>query len=220
MIITIDGPSGSGKSTAARNLARILKIACLDTGATYRAVTLRAMRAGVDMSDEQAMLAVARDMDLQMTAAPHGLRVLLDGDDVTDAIRTAEVTDNAKYAASSPLVRRVLTELQRKIGIQLGSFVTEGRDQGSAVFPDADIKFFLVAEPDARAERRVGDFAKAGEQLSQDQVHQAMTKRDESDRSRSVGPLIEPEGAIRVDTTHNTMDETAAQLMRHVEAVK
>ena len=208
MIITIDGPAGSGKSTAARKLAETLGIAFLDTGATYRAVTLEALRSDADMEDDRALSQIARQMNLEMHPNPNGVRVLMKGLDVTDEIRSAEVTENTHYIARSPATRKVLVELQRDIARQLGDCVTEGRDQGSVVFPDADVKFYLLASPEARAQRRCEEMTAAGQDVSYEQILQAIEQRDSSDMNRSVGPLVKPDGAVEVDTTDNTLDQT------------
>jgi cytidylate kinase len=216
MIITIDGPAGSGKSTAARQLARRLGITYLDTGATYRAVTLRAMRLGVDMADEAALARVAREARLELFPASTGLRVSLDGQDVTGEIRTPEVSEKSHYVARSGACRAVLVELQRKIGLALGDFVTEGRDQGSVVFPDADFKFYLDAKPEVRAQRRCAELQAAKQDADCRQVLAAIVQRDERDMGRSVGPLVKPAGSIVIDTTSNTIEETMLQLLKHV----
>jgi cytidylate kinase len=220
MIVTIDGPAGSGKSTAARNLARRLGVAYLDTGATFRAATLKAMRENVDLSDEQALAATARDMQLDMQPTDNGLRVLLDGADVTDEIRTRKVTENAHHAAGSPAVREVLAELQRQIGRRLGSFITEGRDQGSVVFPDADVKFYLSAHAEIRAMRRCEEMRSRGEDVEFEEVLHAIEQRDNRDRSREVAPLARPQGALEIDTSHTTPDEVADALQAAVEAAR
>ncbi len=218
MIITIDGPAGSGKSTAARLLAGSLGIAFLDTGATYRAVTLKALRAGIDMEDETALPALARDSDLKLTPSESGSRVLLDGQDVTREIRSEEVSDMSYYVASSPKVRDVLVSLQRRLGAELGDFVAEGRDQGSVVFPEADIKLFLDASPEVRARRRFEEIAAAGEKVEYEAVLRAIIDRDSRDRTRDVAPLVKPEGAIEIDTSGKTIEQTAAEVLRVVEA--
>jgi cytidylate kinase len=218
MIVTIDGPAGSGKSTAARRLAAALGIACLETGATYRAVTLAGIRRGIDLADEQALRRVAREADIRFAGRPGGVRVLLDGQDVTGDLRRSEITDQAYHAATSPAVREVLVDLQRRIGRALGSLVAEGRDQGTVVFPDADVKFYLDAAPSERARRRCADLAAAGESPDYPDVLAAIRRRDERDRRRAVGPLAVPDDAVRIDTTDNTIDETAEQLLRHVRA--
>ncbi|MFA6133209.1 MAG: (d)CMP kinase [Phycisphaerae bacterium] len=219
MIITIDGPAGSGKSTAARELAKALGIAFLDTGATYRAVTLKALRAGANLEDAAALAAVARSARIRFQTTPRGqLRVLLDGRDVSADIRLAEVTDNAHYAARAAEVRGVLVDLQRRIGAEMGSFVTEGRDQGSVVFPRAEFKFYLDASPEVRARRRCAEMLADGQQADYDQILQAIGVRDQRDRERAVSPLKRPEGAIEIDTTSLTIPEVIETLRQYVEA--
>lgn len=218
MIITIDGPAGSGKSTAAKELAKALHIAHLDTGATYRAVTLKALREKVDFSDQAALVDVTRRADIRLEASPTGLRVFLDGREATAEIRRPEVTEHASRIASCGPVRQVLVELQRKIGAQLGSFVTEGRDQGSVVFPDAQVKFYIDAPPEIRAQRRCDELRAAGENVDYQQVLAAMTDRDHRDSNRSVAPLIKPADAIEITTAGKEIADVTAELLRHVEA--
>jgi len=217
MIITIDGPAGSGKSTAARKLAEALGIPYLDTGATYRAVTLLALQRGVDLTDEKALEQLARSAEIRLENSPDGLRVILNGRDVTEQIRSPEVSDNSHYVASCPAVRQVLVELQRSLGSQLGDFVSEGRDQGSVVFPQADIKFYLTASVKERAARRCQQLAESGHDVQPDHVLRAIEQRDRRDRTRPIAPLVKPDGAIVIDTTNNTIEQTAAELLRHVE---
>ncbi len=216
MIITIDGPAGSGKSTAARKLAQTLGVAFLDTGATYRAVTLRAMQSGVDLRDAAVLAEQARRMDLKMTPGAAGVRVVMDNRDVSDDIRTEEVSTNVHYVADAPQVRKILVELQRLIGRELGDFVTEGRDQGTEVFPDADVKFYLNADAAERARRRRDELTDRHQPADYETILQAIVDRDRNDAERDVGPLRIPPGAIRVDTTTNTIEQTLAELMRHV----
>jgi len=220
MIITIDGPAGSGKSTAARELAKALGIAYLDTGATYRAATLKALREGADLTDEQALAELTGRMDLKLIARADGLRVLMDGHDVTAEIRSSRVSENSAYLARPPAVRKVLVELQRRLGAELGDFVAEGRDQGSVVFPHADVKFYLDAAAPERARRRCGDLRTAGESADYDLVLDAIQTRDDRDRTRAEAPLIKPEGAIVIDTSGNTIEQTAAQLLAAVGSRK
>ena len=220
MIVTIDGPAGSGKSTAARELARVLGAAYLDTGATYRAATLKALREKVDLTDPAALAAVARSMDLRLTPDDDGLHVQLDGRDVSEAIRSAEVSDNAHYIATPPAVRRVLVALQRRIGAELGDFVTEGRDQGSAVFPDADVKFYLDAAPHVRARRRCDEMAARGQAADYPGVLDAIEQRDHRDRTRAADPLVRPDHAVIIDTSDMTIEEMVAEMRRHVEALR
>lgn len=218
MIITIDGPAGSGKSTVARKLAELLHIAHLDTGATYRAVTLKALREGVNMEDPAALVNVARRADIRLAPSTSGLRVMLDGQDVSRDIRTAEVSDKSQYVARAGEVRGVLVELQRRIGREVGSFVTEGRDQGSVVFPDADVKFYLDASPEVRARRRHEEMLADGQPAVYEEVLASIVARDHRDKSRTVAPLTRPAGAVEVDTSDMTIEQVTAALMRHVEA--
>ena len=220
MIVTIDGPAGSGKSTAARGLAKALGVAYLDTGATYRAATLKALTEGVSLQDPAALAELAAGMDLTLRPGPDALGVRLDGRDVSDAIRSPDVTDNSHYIASAPQVRRVLVALQRRLGAELGSFVAEGRDQGSAVFPDADVKFYLDAAPEVRARRRCDEMAARGQDAEYTHVLDAIRRRDHRDRSRDADPLVIPGGAVVVDTSDMTVDEMIAELCLRVEAAR
>jgi len=218
MIITIDGPAGSGKSTAARELARALGIAFLDTGATYRAVTLRALRSRVDLAEESALAELARQMDIRFVPTDEGLRILLDGQDVTSDLRTEEVSAASHHAAQSPAVREVLVALQRRLGQRLGSFVAEGRDQGSVVFPEADVKFYLDARPEVRADRRHEQLLAAGQPSDRERVLEAIVRRDALDTNRAVAPLVRPAGAIVIDTSQMGIADVVEALVRHVGA--
>jgi len=221
MIITIDGPAGSGKSTAARELAKALRIAYLDTGATYRAATLAALRGGVDLEDAPALAELARRLDLRLEYAGDDFRVLLDGEDVTRQIRSAEVSDNSHHVARAPGVREVLVAMQRRIGSELarstGGVVAEGRDQGSVVFPDADVKFYLDATPEVRARRRHDEMTADGQDVSYQAVLEAIVARDGRDRSRAVAPLVKPDEAVEIDTTDMSIEQVTAELKRRVE---
>jgi CMP/dCMP kinase len=218
MVITIDGPAGSGKSTAARRLAEALGIAYLDSGATYRAVALKAIAAGADFADEPALERLARGAGIRLLPGPRGTRVFLDGRDVTADIRTPEVSARASELARLPAVRAILVELQRRLAAELGDIVAEGRDQGSVVFPDADVKFYLDAAPAVRAGRRREELLAAGREVAAEEVLRDVLRRDERDRTRDASPLVQPPGALVVDTSNLDIDEMVAALQAAVEA--
>lgn len=201
MIVTIDGPAGSGKSTAAIALARRLGFDYLDTGAMYRAVALGLTRRNVPITDAAAVAAALAGLSVEM---PPG-RVLLDGEDVTAAIRAPQVSQAASRAAVMPAVRRFLAEQQRRIAAGR-HIITEGRDQGTAVFPDAGCKFFLTADARARAERRHRELLEKGLDIPVGQVLDEMMERDHRDSTRADSPLCRPDDAVVIDTTHRPPD--------------
>jgi cytidylate kinase len=209
-IIAIDGPAGAGKSTAARNLADKLGLVYLDTGATFRAVALRALREGVSLDDESALLAIAERSDIAF-AGERFERILLDGEDISRAIREAPVALASSRVAVHPRLRAVLVKLWRKIGAS-GGVILEGRDIGTEVFPDAELKFFLDAGQGERASRRFREQGVEGG-LSLEGVKRELQVRDETDRTRAHSPLRRAQDAILVDTTHLTPEETLAVLL-------
>ncbi|HOJ55949.1 MAG TPA: (d)CMP kinase [Phycisphaerae bacterium] len=216
MIITIDGPAGSGKSTAARKLAAALEIPYLDTGAMYRAIALKALNTGTPLDDPDALTELARDTRIELDCGPTHVRVMMDGHDVSEAIRSMHVSEHTSAVARVPGVRQVLVEKQRTIGRQLKSLVTEGRDQGSVVFPDADVKFVLDASDMKRAERRYHELLADGEeQVTFDEVLENIRQRDDNDR-RQWAPLLAPGRSIRIDTTHMTIHEVVERLLEEV----
>ncbi len=200
-IITIDGPAGVGKSTVARMLAHRLKAVFLDTGATYRAVTLAAMQVGVDLTNSLAVLEVMDDTQFAFLHEGDTLKVFIDGVDATDAIRSPQVTENVKFIASRPELRTKLVELQRAFAGRFKRVVTEGRDQGTVVFPKARYKFFLTADPNERARRRHDELKAAGKEVDFDTLARRIAERDASDENRSVGPLKPADDAVIIDTT-------------------
>lgn len=217
LIITIDGPAGSGKSTMARLLARKLKASFLDTGAMYRAVTLAAMNANANLENQEELLEIIQKSDFGFRVIDGKTTVSINGVDMTEHIRSTEVTANARYIASAPKVRDKLVQMQRQLAAEQEKIVTEGRDQGTVAFPDADIKFFLTAEPAERARRRLEELKAKGGTESLEQIQKAIEQRDKSDRDREVGPLKPAEDAVIFDSTNMTIEQSADRLFDYVK---
>ena len=209
LIIAIDGPSGAGKGTVAREIARRLDYRHLDTGAMYRAVAWKALRDGISLEDEDAVAVLAERASLEVGPSS----VVIDGDDVTQAIRTPEIDRAAAATARLPKVRAALVERQRTAG-RGGGIVMEGRDIGSVVFPNADVKIYLDASPEERARRRAADPAHdVSRAAAAVDVATEMAARDQSDRTRSTSPLTIPKDAIALDTTTLSIDETVERVL-------
>ena len=213
LTITIDGPAASGKSTVGRLLAEKLGASFLDTGAMYRAVTLAAMQAGVNMGDEAELLCVLEKSGFKFTVGEGIMAVYVDGVDVTEQIREPEVTANARHIASSAKLREKLVAMQRRFAAGENQVVTEGRDQGTVVFPDADVKFYLTAEPAERARRRQMELRAQGQEKSLEEIQSAIEARDKSDASRAIGPLKPADDAIVVDSTNLSIEEVVEELL-------
>jgi cytidylate kinase len=216
-VVTIDGPAASGKSTVARLLAQRIGAVFLDTGAMYRAVTWAAMTARVDLTDTDRVLDLVRSTSFGFVPQETGMRVAVQGRDVTDLIRDPEVTARVKFIAAAPRVRDEMVRMQRAFARTADRIVTEGRDQGTVAFPDADVKVFLTADPAERARRRQAELQSKGVQAGLDQVHQAVAERDRSDEDRPVGALKPAADAVIVDTTGLTVDQVVEGLWRLVQ---
>jgi CMP/dCMP kinase len=209
LIIAIDGPVGSGKSTLARRVAQMLGYVYVDTGAMYRALALKALRRGLafDGNDENLVL-LARETRIDLRAEDGTQRVFLDHEDVTTAIRTPEVSQAASRIAVNPGVRHVLVAEQRRAGEQ-GGVVMEGRDIGSVVFPDAQLKIFLTASPETRAERRWREHQQKGDTIDLRRTLEEIRERDRRDQGRTTSPLVRASDAVVVDSTAMEPDEVA-----------
>src|SRR5205085_1091953 len=212
MIIAIDGPSGAGKSTLGKMLARELGLLYIDTGAMYRAAALAVVEAGVNTSDAEAVAACAQAAQIELAGEPDRLRVLLDGNDVTEAIRTEQITRLSSVISTIPAVRRDLVRCQREMGAR-GGVVLDGRDIGTVVFPQADVKFFLTAVPEARAQRRYEEDKRKEPGLSFDETLADINTRDRRDSTRADSPLAIAADAVVIDTTELSVDEVFARMM-------
>ena len=212
LIIAIDGPVGSGKSTVARRVAEMLGYTHLDSGAMYRAVGLKAMRDGVPLDSPERLSALAEAARIDLLPRDGKLRVILDGEDVTEAIRAPEVSHAASVVAVVPGVRHPMVAEQRRAG-QQGGVVMEGRDIGSVVFPHANLKVFLDASPEVRAGRRQRELEEKGEPMEFEKVLEEVHIRDRRDREREMSPLVRAADAVIVDNTAMDAEETACAIV-------
>jgi cytidylate kinase len=206
LIITIDGPAGSGKSTTASRVAQALNYLHLDSGAMYRAVTLAALDAKVDLEDDDQIIQIAEKSTVELMPQGVFLRVFLNRRDVTDAIRSPKVTEAIAPVAANPKVREMLAKVQRHFAVD-GGIVADGRDMGTVVFPNADLKIFLVASIEERARRRQSELSAKGIEVSLDDLRANILKRDVSDSSRKISPLLKPEDAVTLDTSEMSIDQ-------------
>ena len=215
-MITLDGPAAAGKSTVARRLAGRLGVRYLDTGAMYRAVTHEALRSGVDMDDPEQLARLARRTRIELRPDGRGLRVFCEGRDVTDEIRSPEVTANIYRVADRPEVRQALRARQREFARRC-DLVAEGRDQGTEVFPDAEVKFFLDASLEERARRRQRDLRADGCEAALDEVMAQVARRDARDSSRPVGALRRLDDMVLIDSTKMAVDEVVEAMVAEIE---
>ena len=215
-IITIDGPAGAGKSTVAKQLAAKLGLFYLDTGAMYRALTLKAIRNQIELGDEDALVALAQRTTIDLNSHEASVTVFLDGEDVSEAIRTIEVTNKTFYVARAPRVREIMVTWQRAIGEKKGA-VIEGRDVGTVVFPKASNKFYLDADVEERSRRRMEELREKGNDIDRNKLTAKMKERDHKDKTRSVGPLKQAEDAVLIDSTHLSIDEVVAEMVKYIK---
>jgi cytidylate kinase len=217
LLITIDGPAGAGKTTVSRWLAGRLGYRYIDTGALYRGVAVAARRRTIDPQDDVALGRLLEGLDLNFQPHESGQRLTADGEDITEAIRTPEISMLASTVSARPLVRAYLLKIQRELGRQKGA-VFEGRDMGTVVFPGAEVKFFLSASESTRALRRFAEIqTKTGASL--EEVERDMRRRDEQDRTRALAPLTPADDAIRIDSTDLTIEQVVEQMLAHVKLV-
>ena len=219
MIVAIDGPAGAGKSTVARAVARRMGVAYLDTGAMYRALTWLAGQRGIAPSDADALAALAREEPIGVEPTDDGDRVSIAGMDVTDAIRDPDVAARVSEVSAHPGVRAEMVAAQRAV-MSYGSWVSDGRDVGSAVVPGAELKVFLTASLEERARRRQSDLAHRGVTMDLDQVLEDVRRRDHLDSTRAASPLRVADGAIVIDSSELDADEVADLIVRLVEDLR
>ncbi|MBI5526573.1 MAG: (d)CMP kinase [Deltaproteobacteria bacterium] len=212
-IVTIDGPAGAGKSTAARELAKRLGFTFVDTGALYRTVGVAATRAGIANTDGRALSKLLSGIIIEMRPGTDRQLVFLDERDVTEEIRTPEASMAASAVSAVPEVRAGLLDLQRRLALAgEARSVLEGRDTGTVIFPDADMKFYVDASPEVRARRRFDELSAKGAAVDPDKVFAETVERDKNDSTRAIAPLKCPDGAVRIDTSSMTVDEVVAMM--------
>jgi cytidylate kinase len=217
MIVTLDGPAGTGKSTVARAVADRLGFDFLDTGAMYRAIGLEAVRREADLENPRELAFIAQHCRIEFDWSHKPPAVLLNGEPVTHLLRSGEATRAASYVATVPAIRQRLVDQQRAIGRGHRGLVTEGRDQGSVVFPEARFKFYLDADPGERARRRAKQLRERGEIVDERAIYEEMLDRDRRDTGRAVAPLIVPADAIRIDTTGVSQEEVVNRIVETVQ---
>jgi len=213
LIIAIDGPSGAGKSTVAKEVAKTLKYLYIDTGAMYRAVGLKALLQNPQLDDVQKIIAIARTSRIELKENEGQLRVFLDGEEITEAIRAETVSQAASVVSSIPEVRRILVHTQQELGVG-GAVVMEGRDIGSKVFPAADLKIFMDASEVTRARRRLEDNKRRGKIFTMEEIQAEMRERDQRDSLRADSPLTRTKDAVYLDTSELTVEEVIQQVLR------
>ena len=219
MIIAIDGPAATGKSTTAKALAQRLAFTYLDTGAMYRAVTLLTLRKKIKISENFDLISLLEQFDLKIEQHGNKILIILNGEDVSDEIRRLDVTENVSEVSALSIVRKTLVKIQRKIANDQNC-VVEGRDIGTVVFPNAEVKFYVVADYDVRAKRRLLDFKRLGEEKSIDNLIKEIKNRDKYDSERKDSPLLKANDAIEVDTTNMTIEEQVNIMYKKIKLIE
>lgn len=215
-VIAIDGPAGAGKSSVAREVARKLNFIYLDTGAMYRALTLKALRKKIKLEDEQALINLASTTNIEIKPFKDtNLQVILDNEDVTSLIRTTEVTENVSFVAKVPKLREIMVGLQRKFSAN-NNIVVEGRDIGTVVFPNAEKKFYLDANFKERVRRRFKELKEVDSGVVEEAIKKDLAERDKKDLTRSVAPLKKADDAIYIDTTNMNIEEAAQEILKRI----
>jgi len=215
MIVAIDGPAGSGKTTIAKLLSKKLNISYLDTGATYRALTLKALNEEIDLKDASCLARLAAGLNLKFK----GQKTYLDDKDVSSEIRTPLIDKNISIIVAYPQVREVMVALQRKIA-KAGSFVVEGRDITTVVFPNAEFKFYLDADPSTRAERRFNELKEKGINIDFEEMEKDLNKRDDADKKREVGALTLSKDATYIDTSKMSIGQVISAMLTYIRKGK
>jgi CMP/dCMP kinase len=216
LVIAIDGPAASGKSTTAKMLAKLLHIVYIDTGAMYRACALKALESEIAINDIPALEKMLDDIDVRIQYKEEGNRLILNGKDVTERIREADITALASNISQLGIVRDKMVELQRRMGKE-GGIVMDGRDIGTVVFPDADYKFFVIADVRTRAQRRWLEAQQKGEDLDLENVEQELIWRDKNDSERAIAPLKKAEDAVVIDTSNLSVEQQVEKILQVIE---
>lgn len=219
LIVAIDGPAGAGKSTVAKRLAKELGYTYMDTGAMYRAIALKAMRDGADLEDEPGLKRILEQTRIELIDQNGHAKILLDGQDVSEQIRTPELSQMASKVSTLRAVRERMVELQQIMGAK-GGVVAEGRDIGTVVFPQAEVKIYLDASAEERARRRFKELREQGKPVSQEETLEEMNQRDRRDKERALAPLRRAEDAVLIDSTDRSVEEVMDRIMAEIEKKK
>jgi len=216
LTIAIDGPSGAGKSTAGRTLAKRLGYTYIDTGAMYRAVALKVKEKGIELKDESALYQMASSLHITFVPMGEEIHIYCNGEDISEAIRLPEISHLASEVSKKKGVREALVEIQREMAKE-GSAVLEGRDIGTVVFPEAEVKFYLDADPEERAKRRFQELMARGIQIDFQKTLEEVLQRDHNDMHRAISPLKRAENSILIDSTHRSVEEVVEEMLKKVE---